>query len=192
MIAARGTLLCVMARLILVVACLLPLGGCASSARSGTASPASPESNGNGSAGEERPLSFVTTAQLETLAAGMPYGVRWSEIVSSPGCFFFSGPGALGRDQQLGESATFAIGEGRASLDFGSGVVFAGPRTGDRITLARRATHDFSGKWVTAETITLELAPAGGWIGRYHYDEHAPSDPTPGTCHIDASVLVGM
>lgn len=149
-------------------------------------SSAAPGENANGSAGAE-------AQAREVLPRGTDYGVRWSEVqTETPGCFFFSGPGELGRDTQLGDGAAFAIGERRARLDFGSGAVFEGERVGERIMLERSSTHDFDGKWTVRETLTLDLAPAGGWVGRYHYDEYPPGESSPGTCHIDASVLVGI
>jgi hypothetical protein len=149
-------------------------------------SSATPGENANGGAGAETPAA-------EALPQGMDYGVRWTEVqTETPGCFFFSGPGELGRDTQLGEAAAFAIGERRARLDFGGGAVFEGERAGEGITLERSSTHDFDGKWTVRETIRLHLAPAGGWIGRYHYDEYSPGESSPSTCHIDANVLLGL
>lgn len=159
------------------------LAGC------GAASEPGPVASGsNANSGAEATLSD------EPLPAGLPYGLRWSDIATvTSTCFFFSGPGELGRNAQLGETATLAIGDHRARLDFGVDVVFEGPREGDRLTLSRTSSHDYDGgKWTVRETITVDLAPAGGWTGRYHYDEYEPGASAPGSCHIDASVLVGM
>lgn len=175
----------------IVLSCLMfaaSLAGCGGTREGGGAA-----SRDNGNSGAEVVVVDATSSD-EPLPAALPYGVRWSDVATvTSTCFFFSGPGELGRNTSLGEQATFAVGDHRARLGFGADVVFDGPRAGDRITLSRVSTHDYDGgKWTVRETITLELAPAGGWAGRYHYDEYEPGAATPGTCHIDASVLVGM
>ncbi len=170
---------------------LLLVGGLTACALAGCGAPSEPGavvSGGNDNSGAE------AASADEPLPASLPYGVGWSDIATvTSTCFFFSGPGELGRNTRLDETAAFAIGETRARLDFGADVIFAGPREGDRIMLSRTSSHDYGDdKWTVRETITLDLAPAGGWIGRYHYDEFEPGSATPGTCHIDATVLVGM
>jgi len=164
------------------------LTACALAGCGAVREPGAVVSGGNDNSGAE------AASADEPLPAALPYGVLWSDIATqTSGCFFFSGPGELGRNTPLDETAGFAIGDTRASLDFGANVVFEGPRAADRVTLSRTSSHDYSdGKWTVRETITLDLAPAGGWIGRYHYDEYEPGASDPGECHIDASVLVGM
>src|SRR5262245_34249121 len=44
--------------------------------------------------------------------------VGWGVVRSSPGCFFFSGPGDLGRDDHLGALASLAVGSASGQLVF--------------------------------------------------------------------------
>lgn len=111
--------------------------------------------------------------------------VAFREVVSSPGCFFFSGPGELGRDDQLGERADLS----GARLRFSPTIEFA--RTtelGDGTSVwGREAVHEYGGPWRSRETITL-MRSGAGWVGRYRYQELSPGATTPGTCTIEARV----
>jgi hypothetical protein len=122
-----------------------------------------------------------------------PVGVRtpaivtWGSTTSSTACFFFSGPGALGRDDMLGASATWTSGEARTMFDFGSGVRFFGTTPSE---LTRRTCHDFGGVWHVTERFALVPSPSG-WMGRYSYEEcQVGVGPCPGRCRIDADVAI--
>lgn len=116
--------------------------------------------------------------------------VAWDTPARTPGCFFFSGPGALGRDTHLGEWAGYRERDGAVTLDFGDGAVFTGRRSGDQVQLARRGTYRFGGRWTTTERLTLRVVD-GDLRGAYHYDECSDGAAAcPGTCHIDAGVAV--
>jgi hypothetical protein len=129
--------------------------------------------------------------------------VAWSSVRSTDGCFFFSGPGALGRDTPLGNTARFEGTASGASLAFG-GARFEGPSTPD-IRLARTSTHDFGGPWRVTETIE------GRWVtpqtaphldtpctesppqvieATYVYHEYEGSSRTAGHCTITANVTI--
>lgn len=118
-----------------------------------------------------------------------PVLVGWSAIESSPGCFFFSGPRDLGRDDHLGQLATLALSANGAQLVFDGALTFVGGATGPTLSLVRTAPHDYGGTWTTRETIVLSRS-GETWVGTYHYDEHDGASAA-GTCHIDASLVVG-
>ncbi len=117
--------------------------------------------------------------------------VRWSSVVDTPPCFYFSGPEALGRDDHLGTHAILSTDAQRIRLDFGDNVVFSGELRNGHVSLHRSSSHDFgSGKWEADESITLQEAPEGTWSGHYHYDERDPATHEVGRCHIDASIAI--
>lgn len=104
-------------------------------------------------------------------------------VTQTPGCFFFSGPEDLGRDDHLGTAATF---DGR-ELAFGPDIRFLSQASGSDLVLLRESLHAFSGSWRVRESITL--VPSGaGFVGRYRYDEIDPSTGAPSQCHIDARI----
>jgi hypothetical protein len=142
----------------------------------------------------------TTTTTVEVVASGnanptplaassAPVLVTWSNLRSTPGCFFFSGPESLGRDDHLGGFATLTTTAMGAELAFDGALVFSGAASGPTISVSRSAPHDFGGTWTSRETIVLSRSGAA-WVGTYHYDEHEGAATAPGTCHIDASVVV--
>ncbi len=109
------------------------------------------------------------------------YNVTFSNITADlESCFYFSGPGTLGRDNQLGDSATY---DG-SSLRFAGDLVFIQDSSG---ALVRVANHEYEGTWMTRETITLS-PQADHFMGTYHYDEFGDGGTTPSQCHIDARI----
>lgn len=133
--------------------------------------------------------------------------VTWSNVRSTQSCFFFSGPGGLGRDDHLGTSAQVELSAERATVDLG-GARFAG-RTGERVSVSRVSTHRFSGgRWRVTERIVGRWAPgntryentpctrAGGRTirARYSYQECDTSHPEacPGHCTIEADVTLRL
>lgn len=112
------------------------------------------------------------------------YRVAWRDVTSTEGCFFFSGPQDLGRDDHLGDAAR-QLGD---VLVITPAYEFrlAGPGT-----FVRQASHEYGGAWTSRETLTLAPASSAmgeGLVGRYHYDEIGPGETAPGTCHIDARI----
>lgn len=121
---------------------------------------------------------------------GAPVTVAWSDIRSSSSCFFFSGPGDLGRDDHLGPFAAITLTPPSAELFFeGGGYRFTGAVSGGILSVGRDAPHEYGGTWMTRETITLS-ASGSAWVGTYHYDELDPATRVPSSCHIDATVVV--
>lgn len=121
-----------------------------------------------------------------------PVHVGWSGITRSPTCWFFSGPGDLGRDDHLGDTAEWSRNADRVTLRFGP-VVFGGTIAGDRVSLRRVSDHASGAGWRVTETIEGTLAREGcpRLIARYHYDECETSvGPCPGQCHIDAAIVI--
>lgn len=113
---------------------------------------------------------------------GIAVAVQWSGVRATDGCFFFSGPAGLGRDDALGEAACVVVGP-RPAVDFG-GARF----TGAPSRMTRRSTHTYNGAWTANEALTGALAESGGFSGTYSYAECGPGGPCPGTCRIEASV----
>lgn len=127
----------------------------------------------------EEPAATTVSSGGET--APTAYRVTFREVTeSAPDCFYFSGPGDLGRDDHLGDSATY---DG-SSLRFAGDLVFVQDSSG---ALVRVANHQYEGTWMTRETITLSPA-GGGFAGTYHYDEFGDGGATPSACHLDAQV----
>ena len=121
--------------------------------------------------------------------AGVPVVVTWSNVRSSTSCFFFSGPGELGRDDHLGPSASLTVSAGAAELVFAGGLRFAGTVAGSTLATSREAPHEYGGTWMTRETLRLS-ASGDAWVGTYHYDELDPSTGAPSSCHIDATIVL--
>jgi hypothetical protein len=115
----------------------------------------------------------------------------WSRIRRSPGCWFFSGPGDLGRDDHLGSSAHWARNGERVELRFGS-LSFTGTITGNRVIVRRESTHQSGSQWRVTETIQGSFTPPDdsncAFVARYHYDECQQGGECPGSCHIDATI----
>lgn len=144
---------------LLVLLSLLGLGACSSAAE--------PESTAVTSGGEaEGPVAYHVTFSGVT--------------ADTANCFYFSGPGDLGRNNQLGDSATY---DG-SSLRFAGDLVFIQDSSG---ALVRVANHEYEGTWMTRETITLS-PQADHFMGTYHYDEFGDGGTTPSQCHIDARI----
>lgn len=123
-----------------------------------------------------------------------PVNVHWSSIRTRPaGCFFFSGPGELGRDNPLGTTATLTWRGPLLELHFGA-VTFTGRRTGARVVLSRQSTHAFSGDWRVTERMQGTEAQVGpdcrGLRLTYGYEECQDGQACPGQCRLDAQLTV--
>ena len=115
---------------------------------------------------------------------------QWGAPTRTPGCWFFSGPGELGRDDHLGARARWSRQGDAISRVFGS-ARFEGRLEGRRVRLTRASTHQAGSPWRVTETITGELRETNGcttFVGRYHYDECEQGASCPGQCHIDADL----
>jgi hypothetical protein len=119
-----------------------------------------------------------------------PLQVQWSNVTSSSGCFFFSGPESLGRDDHLGAVASYASDGRTARLVFDGRVIFEGFLGTQPFTLVRTSVHQYSGTWSVRETFALDPLGQGAFRGRYHYDELDPSGNPTGSCNIDALVML--
>jgi hypothetical protein len=119
----------------------------------------------------------------------MPVAVTWRVTSNTPSCFFFSGPGGLGRRDQLGTVAQWAATGPNVSLTFQGGQSFVGTRSGPQVSLSRRSTHSFSGTWVVDETI-LGSFDGNTFVGAYQYRECQPGNARncPTNCTIQAQV----
>jgi hypothetical protein len=119
-------------------------------------------------------------------AASLPYqgNVSWDDIRATEGCFFFSGPLELGRDDHLGVEATITPGP-VTTVAFGPHT-FRGPR-GE--PLVRESGHDFQGAWVVRESLRGTWS-ADGFAGTYRYQEREHRDEGWGRCAITAHVSI--
>lgn len=119
---------------------------------------------------------------IDQTGTGIEVAVRWSGVSATPGCFFFSGPRRLGRDDQLGSTACVSPGS-PARVAFG-GAVFTGSTGG----LTRRSVHQFHGEWYADERLDGALQSDGRLNGTYLYEECEAGKACPGRCAIRASV----
>jgi hypothetical protein len=127
--------------------------------------------------------------------------VEWSSIVRTSGCWFFSGPPGVGRDDRLGTSAHWRRNGETATLAFGD-LTFSG----SPMRLERVSSHDAGGAWTVQEVIEGEWRAAT--IARHETTPCPPSDATfvgtyvyheceertrpscPGRCTITANVTL--
>lgn len=118
-----------------------------------------------------------------------PIAVVWQVTSSTPSCFFFSGPGNLGRRDHLGTSAQWVASGPTVTLTFAGGLTFVGTRAGPQITLARRSTHSYSGTWIVDESIVGTFNGAT-FVGAYSYAECEAGNPRncPTSCAIRAQI----
>lgn len=117
--------------------------------------------------------------------------MRWTNIQSTPGCFFFSGPGELGRDVSLGEQAEWVHDPAMLVLSFGDRVLFIGDSGRSPVVLMRHDTGVYGGKWQVVETLVGDLQQ-GLFRGRYQYHECEEGECRRGfdRCEITADVVV--
>ena len=120
--------------------------------------------------------------------------VDWGRSTTIASCFYFSGPGELGRDDHLGPRAAFLRSGDRIALSFG-GLLFEGQVRGDRVTLERISEHDYDGPWRVTETIDATLGGRDDCLvlrGTYRYAECDTARPTncPGPCSISTPMSV--
>ena len=120
--------------------------------------------------------------------------VTWTEVKPKPPtCFFFSGPGALGRDDPLGDAAAWETTPGgRALLAFRGGPTFRGSVEGARVDLRRRSHHEYNGPWTAEEVLTGDLG-GGALELDYAYEEcQGDASPCTGQCSLRAHARVEL
>jgi hypothetical protein len=110
--------------------------------------------------------------------------VRWDDVQATDGCFFFSGPYHLGRDNRLGSQADVSQGP-VVTVDFGP-YRFQG-RQGE--PLVRESGHDFHGAWVVHESLRGRW-DADGFVGTYRYQEREHDAASWGRCSVTARVTI--
>jgi hypothetical protein len=112
----------------------------------------------------------------------------WTEIRSSGGCWYFSGP--AGRDARLWGDAVFDRDGERVTMNFG-GAVFAGTYRDRVLELDRTSTHVFDKTWTVTETIRGEYL-AGTVTAHYHYEECERGTRCPNECTIEATLAFSI
>jgi hypothetical protein len=112
--------------------------------------------------------------------------VRWSNISTVAGCFYFRGPVA-GRDAQLGTEATLDQDGPLVRLGFPT-ATFAGVAQEGEVHLVLRSEHAHEGAWTVTERIHGTL-DGGVLRGRYHYEECLAGAPCPGRCVMHADLV---
>lgn len=125
-----------------------------------------------------------------------PVRVAWSAPTATRSCFFFSGPGELGRDDHLGATAQLEHRGSAMTLRFGA-LAFTGAVRADAVALERVSQHQFGGAWTVTERITGTIADEsrGGRTcrvirARYAYEECDGRTPCPGHCTIAAPLVI--
>jgi hypothetical protein len=152
--------------------------------------------------------SHATSAPTISVTPLCPFGsgnralrVSWTHVVKSASCFFFSGPGDIGRDTKLGNAARWESNGDTVALVFGP-ARFSGSAGREPLTLVRTQRYDFHGPWRTTETIvgqwaspsplaqTLAVGQCPEFRGTYVYQECnlQNSAECPGPCRISADV----
>lgn len=139
----------------------------------------------------EEPTPSQTTDSTPPQTNALPVVVTWTNITSSPTCFFFSGPGLLGRNDHLGSEATWRDDGGNLTLDFGENVLFRGTRAGANVTLLRRSSQDYGSKWDIEEQISGTISGAL-LTASYEYHECNTTNPSecPSECEITAQLTI--
>jgi len=96
-------------------------------------------------------------------------GARFSEIVSTSGCWFFSGPAPLGRDLRYGDRAR-SVREGNQIALTLSERTFRGRVDDNGQVRLSRTTHVKDG-WITREQLTGSFDDTGALRADYGYQE---------------------
>lgn len=124
-------------------------------------------------------------------------GARFSEIVNTPGCWFFSGPAPLGRDLHYGDRARYVREGDQIALTLSERTFRGRVDENGRVWLSR-TTHVKDG-WITAEQLTGSLDDAGALRANYGYQECeivagkrtcTPGQGAGNQCTISAKLIV--
>ncbi|RLB52520.1 MAG: hypothetical protein DRJ42_14660 [Deltaproteobacteria bacterium] len=127
-------------------------------------------------------------------AAQLSVHAEWGQPTATNGCFFFSGPYELGRDDHLGPRAVFTRAGDRITARLGSRITFSGVVRGDRVQLRRVSDHEFGSTWTVTEIIDARFVNSATGCtelrGTYRYTECDTARPQscPGRCTIATPV----
>lgn len=136
---------------------------------------------------EPEPGEFAT-------ATGIGATATWTAIRATPGCFFFAGPGELGRDDPYGDGAEIVVREGFLAIGFSEATFFEGPEREGSFLLRRTATYDHGGAWRVKESLEGVIVD-GAYAAIYRYEEcdlarGDDGEGCPGPCTIEAAVRI--
>jgi hypothetical protein len=131
----------------------------------------------------------LVPATAHAVPATFDVRVVWSEIRSTGGCYFFSGPLRTGRDTHLEARASVTLIGDTAVIAWGT-ARFEGSLREGQLAVRRVASyrHMRANDFETTERIEGTFRP-GEIIASYHYDEcEVALRPAacPGRCVIDA------
>ena len=121
----------------------------------------------------------------------------WREIESTPGCWFFSGPGALGRDHHLGHRAVVDNDDGHLVVSFGDAAFPGDVDASGHVTLARDDDgKDGTESWRTHEEIDGTVV-GDTFVGRYDYaeckfDVDGACIKNGSDCHISSALTINV
>jgi hypothetical protein len=131
----------------------------------------------------------LVPATARAVPATFDVRVAWSEIRSTGGCYFFSGPQRTGRDTHLEDRASVTLIGDTAVIAWGT-ARFEGSLQNGRLAVRRVGSyrHLRPNDFETTERIEGTFRP-GEIVASYHYDEceiALRSSACPGRCTIDA------
>ena len=110
--------------------------------------------------------------------------MRWSNVETVEGCFYFSGP-FNGRDESLRGEAIVELDGTRAQLQLGP-ARFTGTLVDSALDIKRTTQREHEGTWTVTETITGTYE--GGTLrAKYRYEECGPNE-CPGRCTMTADM----
>jgi hypothetical protein len=114
------------------------------------------------------------------------FKVAWEDVVTTNGCFFFSGPN--GRDDQLVGTAVFQRNGSELKVTINN-VVFRGTLRDDGFSVSRKSRHDYGGPWEVDETITGPRPVEGSIRATYRYTECEQGTKCPNICTIKGTIV---
>ena len=138
----------------------------------------------------------VLVSVPEDWVRGAPSHARWTGVQPSGGCWFFSGPGQLGRDRQLGSAVVVERSADRLAVAF-DGARFEGALGPDGTVVLLRESGGVDGvsAWRTRETLTGRFSNET-LVADYGYREcqfdgqGGCPEVSRGDCRIHAAVTV--
>lgn len=110
--------------------------------------------------------------------------VHWSDLESSSGCFFFSGPD--GSDDRLTGFAVIERDGSHVKLSIDT-AVFEGTYREGQLDLMRISKHTYDGPWLALERIHGTYAN-GAMTAHYRYNECELSEECPGRCTLTGTI----
>lgn len=112
--------------------------------------------------------------------------VAWSQVESTAGCFFFSGPD--GTDNRLDGTATIDRDGTHVTMRIGS-ALFEGTYREGTLDLMRISSHSFDGPWLALERMHGVYA-RGTMTARYRYNECELAGECPGRCTLTGTITL--